>query len=94
LLKFLKTSIKAPMIAEVSKELDRLRDLFYGLAELRDRLRGDWPWPLPDADAKPLGHCPMADTALSRPPWSSGTWSQRRFTDSCWSSPGGSRGAA
>jgi hypothetical protein len=85
------------MMAEVSKELERLRDLFYGLAELRDRLRGDgatWPWSPPDADAKPLGHCPMADTALSTPPWSSGTWSQRLFTDSCWSSPGGSRGAA
>lgn len=48
-------------MAEVSKELEKLRDLFYGLAELRDRLRGDgatWPWPLPDADAKPLGPLP------------------------------------
>ncbi|MFZ8841807.1 MAG: pyridoxal 5'-phosphate synthase lyase subunit PdxS, partial [Pyrobaculum sp.] len=39
------------MIAEVSKELERLRDLFYGLAELRDRLREagvTWPRPLPE----------------------------------------------
>jgi pyridoxal 5'-phosphate synthase pdxS subunit len=37
-------------MAEVSKELERLRDLFYGLAELRDRLREagvTWPRPLP-----------------------------------------------
>ena len=60
--KFIKIhSIRAPMMAEVSKELERLRDLFYGLAELRDRLRGDgatWPWSLLDADAKPLGPLP------------------------------------
>jgi pyridoxal 5'-phosphate synthase pdxS subunit len=42
----------AHMIAEVSKELERLRDLFYGLAELRDRLREagvTWPRPLPES---------------------------------------------
>ena len=40
------------MIAEVSKELERLRDLFYGLAEFRDRLKEagvTWPKPLPES---------------------------------------------
>ncbi|MFZ8809736.1 MAG: pyridoxal 5'-phosphate synthase lyase subunit PdxS, partial [Pyrobaculum sp.] len=40
------------MIAEVSKELERLRELFYGLAELRDRLKEagvTWPRPLPES---------------------------------------------
>jgi pyridoxal 5'-phosphate synthase pdxS subunit len=40
------------VIAEVHEHLERLRDLFYGLAELRDRLKeagAAWPRPLPDA---------------------------------------------
>jgi pyridoxal 5'-phosphate synthase pdxS subunit len=40
------------MIAEVHEHLERLRDLFYRLAELRDRLKeagAAWPRPLPDA---------------------------------------------
>jgi len=51
----------AHMIAEVSKELERLRDLFYGLAELRDRLREagvTWPRPLPEVGC---GDCARQD---------------------------------